>query len=124
MQVKVYARPVNLNLLHEELDAQVPTFRRVTVDADGRPNADEDNGRVGLDAAGNVRVAFADDILESAIDAVVNPHNAAGRSVGHQLQDAAATRAARLQVLEAIGRAAWTPDEQAELIELLLAERT
>lgn len=109
MQKIVVHGKCNMNLLHEELVAQVPTFRRVTTLANGEFLADGDHGRV-VRKGDVVTLWFADDIDPSLVQAVVDAHDCTGRSYNQVRSD-------RREELKA--KPVLTNDELRELWELL-----
>ncbi len=75
----------NPPLLMDELIAGVPTFRRVTIDSQGRDVADADSGVLEGTPTRFV-VTFADNIPAASVRAVVNAHDATGRSVAQVIE--------------------------------------
>ena len=99
MQTIIHRGTVNLNLLHEEFIANVSTFERTTVDTDGFNVADDDSGRVEGDAV-QTKVAFADDILPAAVQAVIDAHDPTARSAGEIIEDTRKTAEADLRAFD------------------------
>lgn len=64
--------PHNLNLLHEQLIALIPTFRRVEV-INGEPTATPDNGTLESDGT-TLTITFADDILVAEVQGDITAH--------------------------------------------------
>ena len=110
--------PNNLNLLHDELVAAIPGFRRVSLENDGLEEATETCGRV-ESLGDSVRISFADDIPEADVIAVLQRHDATKKQT-----DVREQRLDRISELNAIPRSNWTTAQMRELIDLLAQEVT